>query len=66
MPPGVVCPRGAGRIWLLQFNSGSQKEGARSEMLTVSRVLGPGLVKGNQSQTVVRAVKPGFLQELLQ
>lgn len=65
MPPGTVCPRGAGRIWLLQFNSGMQKEGVRSEMLAIGWVLGPGLVKGNQSQTVVRAVKPGLLQELL-
>lgn len=33
-------------------------------MLTFGWVLGPGLVKGNQSHTAVRAQKLGFLQEL--
>ena len=33
-------------------------------MLTFGWVLGPGLVKGNQSHTAVRALKLGFLQEL--
>lgn len=38
--------------------------GGRSEMLTFGWVLGPGLVKGNQSHAVVGALKLGFLQEL--
>ena len=43
-----------------------ERERESSEILTVGWIFGPILVKQNQNQTVVKAVKMDFLQELLQ